>query len=137
MTLEYLQQTMLSFKYGTIIQTYYSTYYKFALQFHDSKECVSVQCLEIIIKKPLPEFILNNWNFPKNGLHCSRFPENFLKVFKKRRTKSSLVWKQKQEERNQIIKNLPSFFGVNVSFPLNSFIDGFYNTIYHMKYIYC
>ena len=38
-------------------------------------------------KTPLPESILNNLNFVKNGFHHSRFPANLpCKVFKKRRT---------------------------------------------------
>ena len=37
-------------------------------------------------KKPLPESILNNLNCPKIGFNQSRFPANFLKVFKKRWT---------------------------------------------------
>ena len=38
-----------------------------------------------LIKKPLPESILNNLDFPKNVFHHRRFPANFLKVFRKRR----------------------------------------------------
>ena len=34
----------------------------------------------------LPESILNNLNFPKNGLHHIRSPAIFLKIFKNRRT---------------------------------------------------
>ena len=59
-----------------------------------SKECVSVQCLEATIKNvretdkktPLAESILKYLNFTENCLHSSRFPANFLKVFRKRRT---------------------------------------------------
>ena len=49
----------------------------------------SIQCLEAIIKRyvqktdrktPIPE------SFPENGFHHSRFPANFPKVLKKRRT---------------------------------------------------
>ena len=36
-------------------------------------------------KTSLPEFILNNLNFPRNGLYHRRFHENFLKDFRKRR----------------------------------------------------
>ena len=66
MTLEYLQQTMLSFK----------------------EICVSVQCLEesrkgvqkTDRKTPLPDSIFNNLNFRKNGFHQSRSPETFQKT---------------------------------------------------------
>ena len=69
MTLEYLQQTMLSFK----------------------EICVSVQYLEATRKgvqktdrkTPLPDSIFNNLNFPKNGFHQSRFRKKKV-VFKKR-----------------------------------------------------
>ena len=37
-------------------------------------------------KKRLAESISNSLNFAKNRFHHSRFPANFLKVFKKRRT---------------------------------------------------
>ena len=36
-------------------------------------------------KRTLPESTLNNLNVPINGFHHSRFPIDFLKVFKKRR----------------------------------------------------
>ena len=73
-------------------------------------------------KRPLSESTLNSLNIPKNGFHHSRFPTNFLKVFENRqtavlwknltRTKSALVWKEKKEERNKLIRKLSSFFGV-------------------------
>ena len=63
-------------------------------QCHHSKECVSVESLEATIKRFrktdrktfLPESILNNLNFTKNGFHHILFSANCLNVFKKRRT---------------------------------------------------
>ena len=37
-------------------------------------------------KTPVSESILKKLNFTQNGLHYSRFPAKFLKVFKKRLT---------------------------------------------------
>ena len=79
-----------------------------------------------LIKKPLPESILNNLSFPKNCFHHRRFPAYFLKVFRKRRTaalyqnltrtKPFLVLKEKQ-----LIRKLFSFLGIKC-FPFFKFI---------------
>ena len=72
MTLEYLHQTMLSFKAMRFCSMFGSKHKK--------------DLWKTDRKTPLPESIFNNLNFSKNGFHHSRFPANFLKVFKKRRT---------------------------------------------------
>ena len=70
MALEYLHQTMLSFKGMRFCSIFGSNHKK--------------MFVKIDRALPLPESILNNLNFPKNGFHHSRFPANFLKSFKKR-----------------------------------------------------
>ena len=68
MTLEYLHQTMLSFK-GM----------HFCSMFRSNQGVPKTDR-----KTPLTESILNNLNISKNGFHNSRFPENFPNIFKKR-----------------------------------------------------
>ena len=72
MTLEKLHQKMLSFK-GMRFFSMFGGNHKKGVRKTDRKT-------------PLPESILNTLNFPKNGLHHSRFPAIFLKFFKKLRT---------------------------------------------------